>query len=327
MLEFYLFDVSHGQCAAARLPNGRWCVFDAGGNDSFSPIVWIVERATGADQSTLEGLLSSSAFRFLKATISHLHGDHVYHWKSLLARGPEYLRTVAFDRDHLLDVAASSTDESWASILEFCKREGEGFSPATTVPNYGGASIAELDLGVGTARSLGGSANSRVNNSSIVTRLDCYGNSILLCGDLETEGWEYALRRSAFSEAWRRLVSNVDILVAPHHGHTAGFSTDLMALAKPKVVLVSVRSGDDCVDTRYSDSTFVSGITIDGVTRRCMTTRQMEHIKVSINAPESPSTLAPLALQLLPRKGSRSWTFGDRAIGWTILDHLLRGTS
>lgn len=323
MLEFYLFDVSHGQCAAARLPNGRWCVFDAGGNDTFSPVEWIVQHATGADPGTLEGMFASSSFRFLKATISHFHGDHLCHWKSLLAHGPEYLRTIAADPDYLRDVAASSTDESLVSILEFCKRKIAGFGPAATVPNYGGAAIAELDLGVETARALGGSANSRVNNSSVVTRLDCYGNSILLCGDMETEGWEYALRRSAFSQDWRRLVSDVDILVAPHHGHTAGFSTDLMALAKPKVVLVSVRSGDDCVDCRYSGATLVSGITISGTIYKCMTTRSQGHIKLSIAPPSPTGTGLLTSLQIPSGKGARTWTFGGAAIGRTILDSLL----
>lgn len=323
MLDFYLFDVAHGQCAAARLPNGRWCVFDAGGNDTFSPIDWIVQRATGADHRTLEGMLASSSFRFLKATISHLHGDHLYQWKPLLAHGPEYLRTVAIDRDYLLDVAASSTDDSLASILEFCKRKEDGFGPAATVPSYGGAAIVELDLGVATARSLGGTANSHVNNASIVTRLDCYGNSILLCGDMETEGWEYALQRFVFAEAWRRHVANVDILVAPHHGHTAGFSADLMALAKPKVVLVSVRSGDDCVDSRYSSDQYVGGITIGGTTYKCMTTRSQGHIKLSIAPPKPTGTGLLASLQIPTGKGGRTWTFGDAAIGRAILDSLL----
>lgn len=323
MLDFYLFDVSHGQCAAARLPNGRWCVFDAGGNESFSPIDWIVRQATGADPSTLEGLVASMSFQFLKGTISHLHGDHIYHWRRLLAHGPEFLRSVASDKDYLLDVAASSTSDSLNSILEFCERRGEGFGAAVTVPNYGGASISELDLGVGVARTIGVTANSRVNNSSVVTRLNCYGNSILLCGDLETEGWQYALNQSYFKEEWRQLVGNIDILVAPHHGHTAGFSTDLMALAKPKVVFVSVRSGDDHVDSRYSASDVVSGVTIGDVAYKCMTTRRQGHIKISIEPPVPPPPNAGLLERIMPRKGKRTWTFGDAAIGQSFLDSLL----
>lgn len=323
MLDFYLFDVAHGQCAAARLPNGRWCVFDAGGNESFSPLRWIVEKETGTDPESLSGLLSPPSFRFLKGTISHLHGDHLYHWRTLLNHGPEYLRTVTLDREYLTDVGASSTPQSSQTILEFSETQLSQFgAPGAHAVDYGGARIAELDLGVSIARSIGSTPNSRVNNASVVSRLDCHGNSILLCGDLETEGWRYALGQSYFAEEWRRLVSNVDILVAPHHGHTAGFSADLLALARPKVVLVSVRSGDDCVDSRYSSDEFVSGITISGTTYKCMTTRRQEHIKVSI-APPKPSGTGLSILQIPTGKGERTWTFGDAAIGRTILDNLL----
>lgn len=324
MLEFYLFDVSHGQCAAARLPNGRWCVFDAGGNDSFSPLRWIIHRETGTDPGSLTGLLIPPSFRFLRGTISHMHGDHLYHWRTLLDYGPDYLRTVELDREYLDDVAASSTPGSLQTIIDFSQQRLDRFGVSGVYSvDYGGASISELDLGVGVARTIGVTANSRVNNSSVVTRLNCYGNSILLCGDLETEGWQYALNQPYFKEEWRQLVGNTDILVAPHHGHTAGFSTDLMALATPKVVLVSVRSGDDHVDSRYSASDVVSGVTIGDVAYKCMTTRRRGHIKISIEPPVPPPPNAGLLERIMPRKGKRTWTFGDAAIGRSYSDSLL----
>lgn len=63
--KFYLFDVDHGQCAALHLPNGRWCLFDAGGTASFSPVQWVVGKATQGDGSPLSQSLAKRSFKFL----------------------------------------------------------------------------------------------------------------------------------------------------------------------------------------------------------------------------------------------------------------------
>jgi beta-lactamase superfamily II metal-dependent hydrolase len=145
------------------------------------------------------------------------------------------------------------------------------------------------------ARALGGAANSRVNNASIITRINCYGHSILICGDMENECWDMVLNRSGRKDQWRNLVSNIDVLVAPHHGHTSGFSTTLLQLAKPRVVLVSVVSGDQHVDSRYSGEA-VSGIIVNGNTYKALTTRSDGTISFTISPPK-PGEL----------KGIRTW--------------------
>jgi hypothetical protein len=155
------------------------------------------------------------------------------------------------------------------------------------------ANIKERALSADETRNLGGSPNSKVNNSSVVSRIDCYGNSILLCGDMEREAWEFVLNGSLNSLFWRPLVSNVDVLVAPHHGHKSAYSQTLMDLAKPSVVLVSVASCDPSVDSRYS---LVSGIELSGSTYKCVTTRDWGHIYFSICHP-----------QTLFEKGHRTW--------------------
>lgn len=315
-MDFYLFNVEHGQSAAARLPNGRWCLFDAGSSARFSPTRFIQnqERQAVALAACL-GLRNVSRppvspfsfaattavaeppFRYLKTTVSHLHHDHLSDWEAMMGASPEFLRTVDFDRDYLLDVAASSGNGSFDSVVEFCRSFNGGFDPATSVPNYGGAIITELSLPVAVARQLGSTANARVNNASVVTRINCNGNSILLCGDMETTGWDFVLNPVHRFEAWRALVSNVDILVAPHHGHSSAYSTLLMSLARPAVVLVSVRTNDDSVDSRYS-SDAVRGLILNGETYKRITTRDSGTIKVNLGTPKT-----------LFGKGLQTWSF------------------
>ncbi len=57
------------------------------------------------------------------------------------------------------------------------------------------------------------------NNASIVTRINVFGYSILLCGDVMKDAWEVITK----DPLWQQFVSNIDVLVAPHHGHSSGY--------------------------------------------------------------------------------------------------------
>jgi hypothetical protein len=269
-------------------------MFDAGRSSGFSPVQHVWSLAGGGFRTSAIGL--SPPFTFFKATISHLHADHLADYANLFSPVPTYFKTVEYDSTYIEDAFASSSSGSVPLIADFCKRHMGTYGGFPVVPDYGGAAIREMGLGVAVARALGGSANSKVNNASIVTRIDCYGHAILICGDVETEAWDFMLQNPTLGPIWRPFVSNIDVLVAPHHGHASGYSTQLMRTARPKVVLTSVASKDPSVDTRYS-SDAVSGITIDGKPYKSITTRSIGgHISFSIDPPVFPNT-----------KGKRTW--------------------
>lgn len=289
---FYLFDVHHGQCAALVLPNGLWCIFDLGRTQSFSPIKWITRKVPPDFPFLPDGLRPK--IRFLHSTISHYHGDHLADFSSLKKHTPDRINSVIADRDYLVDSLSTCSDDEGKRLIMAYSDYYSSLPSCDGTTDYSGASILEKCLSVVDARSLGGSANSRVNNASIVTRIDIHGNSILLCGDMEKEGWEYALEESVYWYDWRSLCKNIDILVAPHHGHKSGYSTKLMALAKPKVVLVSAKSGDTSVYGQYSNC---MGIMIGKERHYYISTRDKGHIKITISL-----------------NGKRKWSFGDKAL-------------
>ncbi len=266
-LDFYLFDVGHGQCAAARLPNGRWCVFDLGASAEFSPVRWISSRLGGQ--------------MILKTTVSHLHGDHLADLPALARVGTEYIRVPIYDRAYLADARATASGRAAGVSGAFADWHRAGFGPAVFPPDYGGVRISEISLSAADARVIGGETNTAVNNASVVSRIDYGGRSILICGDMEAAAWEAMLNGPNISDEWFKHVLGVDVLVAPHHGHKSGYSYALMLPTNPKLVLTSVSSKDPSVDSRYS-SDEITGVQINGQVRRQLTTRTDGHIRVSI---------------------------------------------
>jgi hypothetical protein len=306
---FYLFDVDHGQAAALRLSNGRWCMFDAGCTDTFSPVAWIARKNVLSPLAA--ALAIQPAFRFLKGTVSHLHGDHLADYARLFQYGPDFFRCVQPDQEHLNDCYATCADAGAVARLVAFRQASSSYSGPLVIPDYGGASIYEMFLPVDVARGLGGDANARVNNASIVTRINVHGYSILLCGDMQTEAWDAVLTSNwQGQQQWRQHVASVDVLLAPHHGHTSAFSSALLNLATPQVVLVSAKSGDESVDNRYSQSP-VRGLSINWPDGRrtdhsYISTRDKGHIRIDIQAPANPL--------LIGAKGQSYWTLGDAVL-------------
>jgi len=249
-------------------------MFDAGRTASFSPVEY-VRRLSGEAQN----------FRFYKGTISHWHFDHLADYTEMLVARPQFLKTVSWDQEFLENVEESSSEDSWPKVLTFGQQYA-GIYTTTGTANYGDVIIRELSMDPATARSVSGTANSAVNNASIVTRIEWMGYSILVCGDMEVEGWDYVLTDGPplTRALWQRHVSNINTLVAPHHGHNSAFSSTLMQAANPQAVLVSVTSGDEHVNSGYSN---IDGITIGGTAYKCITTRQKGTVRIEVRASES----------------------------------------
>jgi hypothetical protein len=302
--EFYLFDVDHGQSAALRLPPyGSWCIFDIGAREDFSPVKWIVKNAADRRKSDPRvKLLLPTGFKFLRATISHYHSDHLTDWPNFIPYRLTRIRSVALDRNYFDDCKASNMEQSWPNVLNFIRFQRSNTSQLY-ITNSTNPVISERGLPAPIVEKIGGDANVRVNNRSIITRINIFGTSILLCGDMMKEAWEKILSDKGQNGAsWRLFVSNIDILVAPHHGHKSGYSVDLLTWAQPKVVLISRVSKDLNVDTRYSDFP-VKGITIGNNEYHRLSTADVGHIKVGITLRSDKNGAS-----------QRSWSFGDEAL-------------
>jgi competence protein ComEC len=76
------------------------------------------------------------------------------------------------------------------------------------------------------------------NDASYVILYKTKGKKILFAGDSENKTWEHILK------TWKENVSNLDILIAPHHGRHSGRKYDFMSVTKPKLTLYGNASSD-----------------------------------------------------------------------------------
>lgn len=67
------------------------------------------------------------------------------------------------------------------------------------------------------------------NDSSYVFLYNSAGGKILIAGDSHDNTWEHIL------DTWSDFVSDVDLLIAPHHGRKSGRSYDFLNTVNPKM--------------------------------------------------------------------------------------------
>lgn len=271
---FFLFDVGHGQSAMLRTEEG-WYVFDVGSSSEFSPIKWMAkDRYFGL----VEVITSISEFKFNKVTISHFHGDHLTDWYGLKKYLGRKITAYPYDRQLLLDCMASNHEKTWPAlvdILGFYKGLPEGINEEK-VNLF--TRIREIAMPLEMVKEISADATASVNNASIVSRIDISDHSILLCGDVMKEGWDVVINHSQYGIFWKEIISNVDVLVAPHHGHSSAFSESLFKYAKPKVVLISAAKNDSNIDPRYLK--LATGLSGNGKIFKVLQTHAQGHIKM-----------------------------------------------
>lgn len=76
------------------------------------------------------------------------------------------------------------------------------------------------------------------NDASYVVLFTWHGKKILFSGDSEDLTWEHILK------TWPKTVSNVDVLIAPHHGRDSGRDFEFLKTVHPKLTIFGNASSD-----------------------------------------------------------------------------------
>ncbi|MBO5077643.1 MAG: ComEC/Rec2 family competence protein [Clostridia bacterium] len=81
-------------------------------------------------------------------------------------------------------------------------------------------------------RFFGGASDSDENNASLCVTYSCAYGSLTVAGDLQTEGEDALAAAGRFSD--------IDVLIAPHHGSASGSGVKMLSLTRPEYAIISV---------------------------------------------------------------------------------------
>ena len=258
-----VWDVDLGLAIHVKAPNGRYIVVDLGSTPELSPL----SKIQGADV----GLM----------VITHPHLDHFSDIKNVnLVTTTALARSKAYSRDELLDGVRDCDKEIFTTYCDFEQRFNVPVSvwddPGSIYPFAGLTANIFWPQGCDKANK---------NNVSAIVVLSLLGNKIVVCGDNETESFEYLMSLPSFCSA----VKHADVLVAAHHGRASGYYEDFVRLVEPSLTIISdTAKGDTSVSEKYSalsSGRNVRNVLTGGIEfRKCLTTRQDGNIKIEFGS-------------------------------------------
>ena len=271
-LEIVAWDVQHGVSLFVRTPNNRTIILDAGASDTFSPVDWLTRRY---QLQRLDGLI-----------VSHAHADHVREVGRIHAElKPRVVRRNKTVPTNLLYPNGTPTTDPLKSYYALDMAYNSPAEPTDRFgdpANWGGVQI----------RTFYNSARlhqfTNMNDYSLVTILDLGAIKYLFPGDLESPGWQALMVRDDFRTACVSIVPQVRVLVAPHHGHTAGVYRPFLDLYQPAVTIISAVHGDQHTDAdtyRNASSGWPVYDRRDGQTQQAqvITTKMNDYVLVRLD--------------------------------------------
>lgn len=258
-----IFDVAKGSCNFIISPTGKTELVDFGSGSNWSPVKHIFQNYISKND------------KLNRLVLTHHHGDHLSDWDNLKNRQIGLVLRRKMEGAYL----TACKDSNYPEGQKLAKAFDDHFSTWNIDPDQSeisveawGVNIESRQLTIEQATEVSSTPNAIVNNCSRVRLYEHNGIKILLAGDIEKEGMKKLLE---LNPNFKAQLSGLKILIAPHHGHSSSFSTELFdSTRKVNIVIASLMSGDKHVDGRYSDQNFVTGIPFDdGTTKKLLTTR------------------------------------------------------
>ena len=228
--EVWVFDVGQGDSVLVRSGWGRAVLIDGGGVPGAA--------ATGGfdvGERRVVPTLRRLGVRRLRAVINtHPHEDHVHGLAAVIRS-----RRV----DSVYASAASSSGAAYRAFLEAAQRRGLEvgrlavgetlmLEPGLTLTVLAGGDLAEWSRADDLRRT------PSLNDRSIALLLQHKGGRMLFLGDLEERGQLRLISQA--SRAEELSLSDIDVLLLPHHGDRATAVSGILAVSDPRVAIVSV---------------------------------------------------------------------------------------
>lgn len=286
-MKVIIFDVSNASCSLLVCAKGNSLMIDCGSNsEKQCPVDYInFLRQNGRWLSNMRNFTNQhgESFPLTKLSITHIDSDHISNAEKVHKRLTPYLLHRRYIEKYPAELTESANSSYYAENL--CRRYRDEniilpdwtFSQKTyCIPMR--VLIAEEYFSLSSIK----------NNSSYVFLIEFNGFRILFSGDMEKEGWEWLIENDG---DFRKDLSNgINILIASHHGHTSGYSQELIDLmGSPQLSILSKGAesgGETNVDSRYSVNS--EGVPVIGLnekkdTRKTLTTRRNGNIYLDIS--------------------------------------------
>lgn len=198
--------------------------------------------------SYMKQYVGSSLFRFI---LSHPDMDHLDGFDRLVQEcTPQNFWHSGVNRDKpAFGSGTPFKEEDWdryekvrdgnePGVISLMKRAGARFKYANKnddeTPGGDGLYILAPDNGLVEAADLTGD----YNDASYVILYRSLGGRILIPGDAHDKTWEYVLKE------YESDITNVDLLVAPHHGRRSGRDYAFLDTVNPKLTLFGCAPSD-----------------------------------------------------------------------------------
>lgn len=256
-MELQIFDVEHGACALLTCDNNTRVMLDCGHNGTTG---W-------APGSHLRGIGVNSLEMLV---ITNYDEDHVSGLPNLRASvsigrlwrnktvTPEILKRL-------------KSEDGMGNGIEELAEMASTYTADGGFPEFPGVEYHSFHLNYPEFDD--------ENNLSFVAHLKLNGVDFLFPGDLEKKGWETLLARDA---AFRAAVTDISVLIAPHHGREGGIYPELFTKygCKPYWVVISDKGyAYDTQKTVPFYSSHAKGAAFRGEERKVLTTRNDAEIR------------------------------------------------
>jgi len=285
-----IFNVDHGFCAFVKSPNGYGLLVDCGSRSRFSPIKWVRQHYS----VDTKGYQFFEGRRIASCIITHLHADHFDDVGSFYREKdkPKILtrdkKVIGYLQGKISDLEKEGKTHKARVLRTFKKFSNEYNQDVENHPDWGFDFFRTYQLPLAVAQAANRNREKVLNNRSYIIGIGYAGKKVLIPGDVEVEGWKMATT----SEQFKDVVRNTTFFVASHHGHTTGFTTDILRYSgKPEIYIVSAKRGDTSVDSSYSKPENSKGYRISGraYDNRMISTRE-EQKSVEITVEETGAT-------------------------------------
>ena len=243
-----VFDVEHGSCALLTAANGTRMLIDCGQNVSTG---WSPAKH-----------LSALGTRYLEMlAVTNYDEDHVDGLPEL-RRDVEIGWLLRSKNVEPYEIAELKSEDGMGAGINSFVEMAQSYTGTQPPPNFEGVDWSMY-------------WNDRLffadeNNLSGVIKLSIYGVGVLFTGDMEKAGFDALLERTEF----RAAISDVGLLIAPHHGRFSAVHEGFLTLVSPYWTVISdkgyMHTTQETVPI-YAKHT--RGASFRGNERRVLTTR------------------------------------------------------